>query len=380
MRLILINIFVLLILIICSELLLWQFLPTIYPIEQINNNQYIPSSHDANQKYHISSNEGLYGIDSNIIFTTNNFGFRGDNLTEEKNISEYRIFLIGGSTIENLYIDDLKSVEKRLQKKLQSVIDTSMQIKVLNAGKSGDISTDHLSMIAHRINHLKPNLIVLLCGINDFRRSINNYDYLHMPKKESAHISKMFKKVLTRYSQITRRVLILKNNINIDNHIEKITFITRHKQLFKNNQKKEEIRFTKQYSTKYYENNLKSIVGLCKINNISLILLTQPTTWNSKQSDEINKCHWMTYAENNKRYFTVDLQNGMKKFNDITKKISYENNVILLDLDKIIPPTEKYFFDDCHFNNEGVILTSELLSKIIIKNNLIQIRKNFQKN
>ena len=213
MKLIKINILVLIGLIICSELILWGLLPTLYPGEEINNNNYIPSSYEANQKFHLYSNEGLYGIDSNTTFTTNNFGFRGEDLEEDKNKNEYRIFLVGGSTTENFYIDDSKSVEKRIQDKLISIIDTGRGLKVLNAGKSGDISTDHLSMLAHRINHLQPDLIVLLCGINDFRRSINGYDYLHMPDRSPVYLSKIFKKILISYSQIIRRILIMKNNM-----------------------------------------------------------------------------------------------------------------------------------------------------------------------
>ena len=375
MRLIKINILVLIGLIICSELILWGLLPTVYPSEKINNNNnYIPSSYEANQKLHLYSNEGLYGIDSNIIFTTNNFGFRGDDLEEDKNKNEYRIFLVGGSTTENLYIDDSKSIEKKIQNTLTSIIGTDIELKVLNAGKSGDISTDHLSMLAHRINHLQPDLIVLLCGVNDLRRSINGYDYLHMSNRAPVYLSKIFKKTLTSYSQITRRILIIKNNLSINNDIEKITFSSRYKKLFERNKKMKEIHLNKKYSTKYFENNLKSIIGLCKSNNTRLILLTQPTTWNSKISKNIMNCHWMTAAKNNEKYFEVDLENGMKKFNNITRKIAYENNIILVDLDKIMIRSEEHFFDDCHFNNEGVNMVSNLLSETIIKNDLIKTK------
>ena len=54
-------------------------------------------------------------------------------------------------------------------------------VKVYNAGISGTTSQDHIEMIALRILHLKPKLIVLYVGFNDHRRLVWGTDYSNPP-------------------------------------------------------------------------------------------------------------------------------------------------------------------------------------------------------
>ena len=104
----------------------------------------------------------------------NEYGFRGDSVIVPKPKEEYRIFMVGGSTTECLYIDDSLAVNKQLQDRL-----LDKNAKVYGAGKSGDDTPDHLAMIGHRILHLDPDMIVLFCGINDLRSLNNGYDFTH---------------------------------------------------------------------------------------------------------------------------------------------------------------------------------------------------------
>src|SRR5262249_39851803 len=43
-------------------------------------------------------------------FTTNNVGFRGGFLARPKPTAEYRVFMVGGSTTECVYLDDTEAV------------------------------------------------------------------------------------------------------------------------------------------------------------------------------------------------------------------------------------------------------------------------------
>lgn len=133
-------------------------------------NRYIPSQFLPNQKYTFESKEGIPHLDTLVHFSTNNYGFRGKEL-KNKAADCYRIFLIGGSTTECLMLDDSKAPHALMQNQLRD-----FQVEVYNAGKSGDMSIDHLAMLIHRVAHLEPDLIVLLCGINDLKRS-HNLDY-----------------------------------------------------------------------------------------------------------------------------------------------------------------------------------------------------------
>lgn len=333
------------------------------------SNNYIPSSFSPNQKYKFTSNEGLIGIDSVIYFSTNNYAFRGDSLVHPKPKDEYRIFLVGGSTTECLYIDDSKSVERQLEQKLAKHAGKATKVKVYNAGKSGDLSIDHLAMISHRINHLEPDLIILFLGLNDFNQARNNYNYIQLPQKKFSR--EILKSFLASYSQIMRRFIVVKNNLLLEGNQILIRQETHYKDLINKTKTLPIIDTLPPINTTYFSNNLKSIVGLCKTNETELILVTQATTWNSKISDIIKDYHWMTITLDGKRVNESVLDKGLESFNNVIRKVGEKENLHVFDLDRIIPKSEKYFYDDCHFNNDGINFYSRAVSQLIINNNFI---------
>src|SRR5262249_34797705 len=154
--------------------------------------------------------DGLPGMKGPNVFTTNNMGFRGDDLIMPKPANELRIFMVGGSSTECLYLDDARTITRVLQDKLSREPANNLTVKVYNAGKSGDAIDDHCSMIVHRIVHLQPDVIILFAGINDLTRSMRNYDYLHyLPDTPPDRFR--YLKYLATESQIVRRFYYLFN-------------------------------------------------------------------------------------------------------------------------------------------------------------------------
>ncbi len=175
------------------------------PRESIN--QYIKSEHPKNLHLVTEPENDLPGLRGPNLFTTNNMGFRGDDLVIPKPANEFRIFMVGGSTTECLYIDDSKAITRVLQNELNKPT-TNLTVKVFGAGKSGDASDDHCSMIVHRIVQLQPDMIIVFAGINDLTRAIVNYDYLHYVKDEPPERLRPLKYLATE-SQIVRRFYYL---------------------------------------------------------------------------------------------------------------------------------------------------------------------------
>lgn len=368
LKVISVNILLVGVFLIFTEVILWCFFSIPNVREGISSNSsYIPSSFYPNQKFTFKSTEGLIGIDSITTFSLNNFGYRGDSLKNPKPSNEFRIFLVGGSTTECLYIDDRKSVEAQLQESLNNK-NTTFDIKVFNAGKSGDFSTDHLAMISHRINHLEPDLIVLFLGINDFKRTLSNHSYIQMPKKKLK--KNILIDFLAAYSQLMRRFIVFKNNFSVNPQHVVITQETNYKDLVKKTKAMPVVDSIPYFSTKFFKNNLKSIIGICQTNEVQLVLVTQATTWNSTVSNRIRDFHWMTAVKDGIRYKEPALEKSINVFNDDIREIGQKEDVYILDLAKKIPKSEEYFYDDCHFNNNGVTYYSDLLAEFI-SNNLI---------
>lgn len=359
------------------EIILWVFFPikNPKPTDNVEKNRYIYSYFEPNQKWEFKTNEGLPGLAAKWTFSTNNMGYRGDSLIMNKPKNEFRIFMIGGSTTECLYIDDSKSIERILQTNLQAQTKEPLIYKVYNAGKSGDNSLDHISMLAHRIMHLNPDLIIVFAGINDFRSTVSKGIYKHIyPRKKSKSSGNELleaSKDLVLNLQIGRRLY----NIFKNNSIEEISFDTNIRKSANHVKTLKYSNSIPSYSVKPYQTNLSSISGICKKNNTKLMFMTQAVTWNNNNKD-LKDLFWLLFT-NNTRYNEKAMYKGLEDFNTTMRKVSKSQNIDLFDLDKTIPKNSQYFYDDCHFNIKGVAFAGERLANFLLTTNLASKNPNY---
>lgn len=320
----------------------------------------LPSHYLPNQKYTFESKEGLPDLDTSTQFTTNNYGFRGNELKEKK-VGTCRIFLMGGSTTECMFMDDKKAPHTLMQNQL-----SDFQVEVFNTAKAGDMTVEHLSMLVHRVTHLQPDLIVLFCGFNDLRRS-HNFDYTHIDsiaiKQEKKGSFKTDLKFFLSNFQIVRRV---HNSIKPPS-LETIQWTTDFRKKIGQVTSLPNMITRPKINLKAYETNLNSFIGICLRQRIKLVLVTQASTWNSKIDPEVHKLHWLTTYGNVKCSETV-LDTLLEKYNNVMRNIAASSDILLYDLAKQIPKSREFFFDDCHFNNKGARFYADSLSAFIREN------------
>ena len=103
----------------------------------------------------------------------NNFGFRGDDINEKKNADQYRIFMLGGSTMQGDGVADYQTIPYYLQKIFDEK-NPEYKIEVINAGCSSCHSFHETAMIKSKIISLEPDLIFAYDGWNDVMREVPN--------------------------------------------------------------------------------------------------------------------------------------------------------------------------------------------------------------
>ncbi len=339
-----ITIPVIIIMLVAIELIL-RLAPVPNPHEydrSLSRQLYIPSQFKPHQTKQVASNEGLPFVDSIARASFNNYGFRGPNIDLNKPKEGYRIFMIGGSTTECILIDEKKAPHTLLQKKL-----SIHKIEAFNAGKSGDITTDHVAMLSHRIIHLKPDLIILFCGVNDlFKSAIHDYTHAYNVTKNGG--TKNHIKALLANLQIYRRMFYLFKTGSIQNTTE-----SNYKAGIKYRNGLPQGNFQQlKFNYTAYEKNLRAFAGICQANHVQLILVTQATTWASKVEPQMAKRHWMSFIAG-KKYHEKQMNQVMEQYNDVMRKVAKDLKVHLYDLAQDIPKSSQYFYDDCHFNNNG---------------------------
>lgn len=356
------NLIVLLVLLVLIECILW-FFPVPDPYENAKKNMFFPtignmyieSQFDKNMKLQFSTEDGLLGFENYkeaTDFTINNYGFRGEDLKMPKPNGEYRVFAIGGSSTESLYIDDKDVWTQVLQENLNRDSYQDKIVKVYNAGKSGDNLQDHVSMLVHRIIHLQPDEVIVFCGINDVTRLMLDKNPLkfNVTKKDEDEIS--FRNMLGVFMyefQIPRRLFYAFKSE--DEELETIGIQSKYKKKVTKTKSRpiENQLPTIDYGN--YANKLKSLIGICQANDIKLIFATQVVTWDT-QEDALRNWHWMT-SRGGIRYNAEKLQQKVDSINMIMVDEGRKFNIPVFRTDSIISKTSQYLYDDCHFNPAG---------------------------
>ena len=357
-----------------AEVALRLFAPVPDPYAEVKYrggvNQYVKSEFPPHLRLLTTAEEGLPGVQGSSLFTTNNRGFRGDEMVVPKPRDEFRIFMVGGSTTECLYLDDSKAVTRVLQEELVKKAPAGMKVRVYGAGKSGDASDDHVSMVVHRIAHLEPDMIILFSGINDQTRSIYNYDYLHYSQELPVQPAPLLLPLATE-SQIARRIYYLFRNLPA--HVSPSTALPLHSQY------KESVRQCQSMPTTErrprldpapYANNLRTIAGAAKTLGIPLIFMTQQTTWGSADDPAVKDWQWLI-CRRGERYREDFLADGLEVLNNEMRQVAKENSLPLYDLAKTMPKTLEFFYDDVHFNNRGAFTAGAELAALILDGQML---------
>ena len=340
-------------------------------------NQYIRSSFEPNYRIHTEAEDGLPGVQGRSLFSTNNMGLRGGAMSVPKPAGEFRIIMVGGSTTECIYLDDSQAVHAALQSELRARLASDrVSIQVYNAGKSGHHSDDHISMIAHRVAHLEPDMITVFAGINDLAVSVRHFDYLHFsgdPRRRLSS-SRLIGMAATEL-QIPRRLYYLLKRIrpradtDITEEITKTSDYRRKVELCRATPLSE----TKPHTdTDAYRTNLRMIAGLCKACGTKLVFMTQATTWNSKVDPEASNWHWML-RRSGKRYREDWMDEAIESLNDVMREVGAEQGVPVYDTARRVPKSLEFFYDDLHFNVKGAAEAARGLADLIVRENLIPV-------
>ncbi len=339
-------------------------------------NQYIKSEFPPNYSAKTEVEPGLPGIQGFHTFTTNNMGFRGEVLVNPKPDNEFRIFIVGGSTTECLYLNDSESIDRVLQDELRRKVSAGKIVRVYNAGKSGDATDDHISMIVHRIAHLSPDMIIVFCGINDLTRSIYRYDYLHYarldPSDASANKIDLLKFLGTEF-QIPRRVYYLLTKLSPQSDgdiLEDITMKSNYRLKIELRRSHPASEMPPRTDIESYRRNLETIVGVAQAHKIDLVLMTQQTTWNSGIDPTARNWHWLNYRAG-VTYREDLMDQALEKLNDAMREIARTHSITIYDLAREIPKSSEFFYDDVHFNVKGAYSAGVGLASVITKNNAI---------
>ncbi len=294
------------------------------------------------------------------------------------------IVFFGGSTTESMFVDEKsrfsylsgRVIEKELNKK----------VNTYNSGFFGNNSMHSNFVLLSKVVPLKPDIAVMKHNINDLvfllyfedgywnkhRRQLFEYEEDIKTRILGFGATNKFAAFMTALKDVTipniyekLRPLKLKLNYRLDDKIialdefEDIRGKKKIKAVDGRLRRDDEERILNRFKS-----SLQTFVSICNAWGIRPVLMTQanrlktiPDAHNGMGLSKLNLIG-MTYKEFKSIY---DL------FNETIREVAEKNDVLLIDLAKMIPQEKEYMYDLVHLNVNGSKLVAEVISKELLK-------------
>ena len=254
-----------------------------------------------------------------FVFTTNNYGFRGQNIPDRKPVGARYVFTIGGSTTAcNEYPHESTwsgVLEQRLRQNL-----ADNRIYVFNAGMGSGTSYRSLVIFLNLLTRLSPDLVIVYEGVND-KAPFYPSRARHFP--EIGYGEEFLRRpsyILHELALRTRSPFFRKlNDLLLPAPVLAQDF-------------------------QYHENNYRNIAYLARGHRIPLMFMTQPVTPEAGSNESVNRS---------------------------TRELGQELKVPVFDLASIIPRESQYFLaDGAHYTRLGNLRIGDHLAKWMVSQEL----------
>ena len=324
--------------------------------------------------------EGLAGQTGTMHFKINEFGFRSSSMkTAKKPEGTRRIFFLGGSVTEELYLPDEKTFPFLTEKKLSESF-PDKKFECVNNGISGYLAADVLALLLYKILYYEPDLVVVMLANNDLRYgTVPHYDPVRRPGYRKAlytpdhdeGIGKDVAKVLKRSHFLTLLKWRLFNRIFPPDAEKYKTPLEQFEAWRAERLKRPFTPVSESKSLDDFLKYLEEIIFIARGHGVRLIFMTEPYVYQENLPPEINEklwSGWLGAGSHMKVNLSPEfLLKESRRFNDAVRELSEKQGVELIDLEREIPKDLGYFADDLHLTPKGAGLASRVITAYLIE-------------
>lgn len=292
-------------------------------------------------------------IDSNGVRNTINH--------DSRNSDTYRIYMFGGSTMENVEVPDEYTIASNVSNLLsKSVLSDKYQFEVINFGSGAYTSTQQLIRLIYEAqrdfkDYGKPNLVIFYDGVND----VFNGVYLERPGIHDA-----YDRIKLRYDDINSFYLIKIRELlrQKSKAFQLISYLlTGDEERYFQNRDFNYPKYALE-STNIYRQNIAAIKALGKAFNFDSIFFLQPQIFVSKELSSYDLNILDRWNKNHPRMAEA-YQIGYSEFNKLV------DNNLMIGLTDVFDGSKKPIYKDyCHVGPYADLLIAESISKYIIDN------------
>lgn len=290
------------------------------------------------------------GLDGQrFLLHVDEHGFRSRGLEPPgtpKPAGTYRIFFVGASAVENVAVPDERTFEALVEAELNVRLGGAPRVVVVNAGLSGNVVADTVSLVLHRVLALEPDLIVAMDGLNDMIQSTSRrFDPAHGSEATSPRAPRPGEvlRAWSRLADLSGRAL---DRAGAEDRYARWR-----------RRRREQPFTTGADPTRglpYWRRYLALLSAACAEARVPLAFMTHPCLWRpdlSPREDEALWMGWVAHGELN--LDTPTLLRGLEAWNGALREHAAARGDLLIDLAGAVPRDLDHFYDDCHFTARG---------------------------
>lgn len=289
----------------------------------------------------------------------NRWGFRGDDLEPTKPPDVFRIFVFGGSTVHCGTVDFEDTHCRILEKRLADEY-PQYRIEVQNLGAEWHCTEHSINKLLFSAQDFSPDLAIIFHGINDLVRGFEPDFFSQGPyRRDYGHY-------LGAAANLVRpRSSWFVCNAGAGHWCSDLRFdrvwlagpqgrgLHGMVELFY--PKTVPIEITQWRSLPVFRRNLRDFITIARGKEIEVLLATQASLYRQDLTPEERERLGFpkSHQFGGKRASLASMTDGMRQFNDATRAIAADTQTRLVDLDRAMPKTTRYMYDDVHYTLAG---------------------------
>lgn len=281
--------------------------------------------------------------------------------SERHDDPDLKIVFLGASTTECLFNEETKRFPYLVGEYLEK--ETGLKINAYNGGKGGNNTLHSINILLNKIFPMKPDIVVMKHAFNDLVILLLEKTYWNNnPKRSPVRIVKEQYHLLDALKHSLATLLP-----NIGMEMEKIL---RKKMKLRGmgdefrHARGRKIDVDKEYLLNEFKKNLATFVELCRIRNITPVLMTQANRLRKDPDAFVSQS--MVGFENDYGVDYSRFQELYNLFNLAIREIGENKNVLVVDLDKEVPKENLYMFDIIHYTELGSQKAAAIISRQLL--------------
>jgi lysophospholipase L1-like esterase len=305
-------------------------------------------------------------FDPVITFTLNSLGFRGAEPPVD--FGRYlTVITVGGSTTYCWMLSDEKTWPAELGNRLGK---SFQRVWINNAGLLGHSTFGHIVLMEEIVTKLQPKVVLFLVGENDLLKG-----HLIEAEGDSENVkgrilfssAKGFVKSLAAQSEVAALgANLYRNYISNPAYLAAYAKLDLTKLGYLKVSREVEERYVTRSSKPYiqsYQTRLKRLIDISREAGIEPVFITQPLLL-GPAVDDITKVDLAAIKVDETRNGQMWWE-SLEVYNDVTRKVGHENNVLVIDLARQMPKSSRCFWDFAHYTNEGAQIVADIVYRAL---------------